>query len=214
MMPLCTTATRPVQSVCGWAFSSLGRPWVAHLVCPMPTVPSGGDTGSPGLAFYNEMLWVTYHSSHEGRAMIYLAQVKLSPPGDGKKPTDTDTVTVNFPGTLTQPAAPILPFRSGLEREDAELLAPHPAVNAGPEALLELPLLLIELLLPLTLKWAREMGVPLLQAIDLTQNYHLSFWDAMVIQSAAHFGCKRLLSEDLNAGQVYGNVRVVNPFAA
>ena len=52
----------------------------------------------------------------------------------------------------------------------------------------------------------------LLQAIDLSQTHQLSFWDAMVVQSAAHLGCKRLLSEDLSDGQVYGNVRVINPF--
>ena len=27
---------RPVQSRCGWAFSSVGRPWVAQRVWPMP----------------------------------------------------------------------------------------------------------------------------------------------------------------------------------
>ena len=53
----------------------------------------------------------------------------------------------------------------------------------------------------------------LLQAIDLSQAYHLSFWDAMIIHSAAHLGCKHLLSEDLSDGQVYGNVQVINPFA-
>ncbi len=36
MMPLWTSAIRPVQSAWGWAFSSLGRPWVAHRVWPMP----------------------------------------------------------------------------------------------------------------------------------------------------------------------------------
>ena len=36
MMPLCTTETRPALSRCGWAFSSVGPPWVAHRVCPMP----------------------------------------------------------------------------------------------------------------------------------------------------------------------------------
>ena len=40
MMPLCTTAIAPVQSTCGWAFSSLGLPCVAQRVCPMPTVPA------------------------------------------------------------------------------------------------------------------------------------------------------------------------------
>ncbi len=32
MMPLCTTAMRPLASVCGWALMSFGSPWVAHLV--------------------------------------------------------------------------------------------------------------------------------------------------------------------------------------
>ena len=32
MMPLCTTAMRPSQLVCGWALASLGRPWVAQRV--------------------------------------------------------------------------------------------------------------------------------------------------------------------------------------
>ena len=36
----------PVQSVCGWAFSSEGRPWVAHRVCPMPSGPSSGRSRS------------------------------------------------------------------------------------------------------------------------------------------------------------------------
>ena len=52
----------------------------------------------------------------------------------------------------------------------------------------------------------------MLQAINLQQAYSLSFWDAMVIQSAARFGCKRLISEDLSHGQTYGNVQIVNPF--
>jgi predicted nucleic acid-binding protein len=52
----------------------------------------------------------------------------------------------------------------------------------------------------------------LLQAIDLQQSYRLSFWDAMVVQSATLLGCKQLLSEDLNHGQVYGKVQVINPF--
>ena len=52
----------------------------------------------------------------------------------------------------------------------------------------------------------------LLQAIDLQQSYQLCFWDAMGVQSATHFGCRQLLSEDLNHGQVYGKVQVINPF--
>ena len=52
----------------------------------------------------------------------------------------------------------------------------------------------------------------LLQAIDLQQSYQLAFWDAQVIQSAASLSCKLLLSEDLNHGQRYGDVQVINPF--
>src|SRR3990170_1621453 len=40
MIPLWTTATRPV--LCGWAFVSEGRPWVAHRVCPTPQLPAIG----------------------------------------------------------------------------------------------------------------------------------------------------------------------------
>jgi hypothetical protein len=39
--------------------------------------PSGGDNSYPGLALHEGMLWVSYYSSHEGKAKIYLAKVKL-----------------------------------------------------------------------------------------------------------------------------------------
>ena len=39
MMPLWTTATRPRASVCGWALTSVGAPWVAQRVWPMPVLP-------------------------------------------------------------------------------------------------------------------------------------------------------------------------------
>ena len=52
----------------------------------------------------------------------------------------------------------------------------------------------------------------LLQAIELLQRYSLSFWDAMVLQSAARLKCTRLFSEDLGHGQIYGDVQVINPF--
>ena len=37
MMPLCTIATRSVAM--GWALRSVGTPWVAQRVWPMPIVP-------------------------------------------------------------------------------------------------------------------------------------------------------------------------------
>lgn len=40
-------------------------------------LPSGGDTSYPGLVFHDNLLWVSYYSSHEGKTSIYLAKVKL-----------------------------------------------------------------------------------------------------------------------------------------
>ena len=37
MMPLCTTDTSSVM--CGWALASIGLPWVAQRVWPMPVSP-------------------------------------------------------------------------------------------------------------------------------------------------------------------------------
>jgi predicted nucleic acid-binding protein len=51
------------------------------------------------------------------------------------------------------------------------------------------------------------------QAIGIRRRYAISFWDAMIIRSAAQLGCATLWSEDLNPGQVYEGVRVGNPFA-
>ena len=42
MMPLWTTAMRLAPSRWGWAFCSVGRPWVAQRVWPIPTVPDKG----------------------------------------------------------------------------------------------------------------------------------------------------------------------------
>jgi hypothetical protein len=41
------------------------------------TLPSGGDTSYPGLFWHDNILWVSYYSSHEERTSIYLAQVAV-----------------------------------------------------------------------------------------------------------------------------------------
>lgn len=59
----------------------------------------------------------------------------------------------------------------------------------------------------------QEMTVDVLRAaIASSRRFHLSYWDAAIIESARALGCKEVLSEDLNAGQNYDGVRVVNPF--
>jgi predicted nucleic acid-binding protein len=51
-------------------------------------------------------------------------------------------------------------------------------------------------------------------AIRFGQRHGLAFWDAMILTSAQAKGCPVVWSEDLNAGQDYGGVRVVNPLSA
>jgi hypothetical protein len=41
-------------------------------------LPSNGDSSYPGLILDKKELWVAYYSSHEGKAIVYLAQVPVS----------------------------------------------------------------------------------------------------------------------------------------
>jgi predicted nucleic acid-binding protein len=41
----------------------------------------------------------------------------------------------------------------------------------------------------------------------------IGFWDALIVATAARCGAARILSEDLNAGQMIAGVRIENPFA-
>jgi predicted nucleic acid-binding protein len=49
-------------------------------------------------------------------------------------------------------------------------------------------------------------------ALRTTERFQISYWDAAIIEAARALGCREVLSEDLNDGQDYGGVRVVNPF--
>jgi len=49
-------------------------------------------------------------------------------------------------------------------------------------------------------------------ALQLKERYQLSYWDAAIIAAALELGCQTVYSEDLNDGQVYAGVRVINPF--
>lgn len=59
----------------------------------------------------------------------------------------------------------------------------------------------------------RPGPVDVLAAIDISERARISFWDAMIVQSSIALGCDVLYSEDLNAGQRYDGVVVVDPFA-
>jgi predicted nucleic acid-binding protein len=52
----------------------------------------------------------------------------------------------------------------------------------------------------------------LLSAIALHVSLTISFWDAMILQSARRLGCGILWTEDLTHGQNYAGVIARNPF--
>ncbi len=43
-------------------------------------LPSGGDNSYCGLLWHDDLLYVSYYSSHQGKTGIYLAKVKFPPP--------------------------------------------------------------------------------------------------------------------------------------
>ena len=51
-------------------------------------------------------------------------------------------------------------------------------------------------------------------AFDLSFRFRISYWDAAIIAAAHELSSSIILSEDLNDGQDYGGVKVMNPFAA
>jgi predicted nucleic acid-binding protein len=52
----------------------------------------------------------------------------------------------------------------------------------------------------------------MMAALDARQRFQISYWDAAIIEASRAMGCSQVLSEDLNDGQDYGGVQVVNPF--
>jgi predicted nucleic acid-binding protein len=53
-----------------------------------------------------------------------------------------------------------------------------------------------------------------LKAVSYAQRYMIGYWDAALIAAAEAGGCQTLYTEDLNDGQKYGSVTVINPFKA
>ena len=51
-------------------------------------------------------------------------------------------------------------------------------------------------------------------AMATRHRFHISYWDAAILEAARSLGCDAVLSEDLSDGQDYGGLRVENPFRA
>lgn len=59
----------------------------------------------------------------------------------------------------------------------------------------------------------QQHTVPLMQAAFASRvRFRVSYWDAAIVEAARALGCDVVLSEDLQHGQNFDGVRVVDPF--
>jgi hypothetical protein len=54
------------------------------------TLPSGGDTSYPGLVVHDDLVWMSYYASHEGKSAIYLAKSRVPADEPEARPAKTD----------------------------------------------------------------------------------------------------------------------------
>lgn len=64
-------------------------------------------------------------------------------------------------------------------------------------------------------RWRVHSPLPddVIAAATWSTRHQLSFWDAMIIRSAAELRCDTLWTEDLSDGQMIEGVRLANPFS-
>jgi len=61
--------------------------------------------------------------------------------------------------------------------------------------------------------WCIEITpAEILSAFQIEDQSRIGFWDALIVASAIKCGASRILSEDLNPGQMIAGVRIENPF--
>ena len=79
----------------------------------------------------------------------------------------------------------------------------------------------LKLATPLLLEFLSEMGkishtdvdnALVCRAAEIQGIYGIQFYDAQIVAAAERLGCNRILTEDLNDGQVYCGITAVNPF--
>ena len=80
----------------------------------------------------------------------------------------------------------------------------------------------LKLATPLLLEFLSEMGrIPhtdvdnalVCRAAEIQGIYGIQFYDAQIVAAAERLGCSRILTEDLNDGQMYCGITAVNPFS-
>jgi predicted nucleic acid-binding protein len=50
-------------------------------------------------------------------------------------------------------------------------------------------------------------------ATDIAKDHEFGIWEAVVLATASHAGCRLLLSENVQDGFTWGGVTIINPFA-
>jgi predicted nucleic acid-binding protein len=51
------------------------------------------------------------------------------------------------------------------------------------------------------------------RVFQIEDEVRINFWDAMIIAAAIKSGASRILSENLNPGQIIAGIQIENPFA-
>jgi predicted nucleic acid-binding protein len=64
------------------------------------------------------------------------------------------------------------------------------------------------------LVWRVELNGPetILLASEIEERYNLSFWDSMIVAAARNAEAEKILTEDLNPGQIVEGILIENPF--
>ena len=57
-----------------------------------------------------------------------------------------------------------------------------------------------------------EDATMVIRALDIKSRWTVSYWDALILAAAERAECTVLYSEDLSHKQLYGDIRVLNPF--
>ncbi len=63
-----------------------------------------------------------------------------------------------------------------------------------------------------TFEVVRQSPEMIRRALEIMQSYKIGFWDSCIISNAEFADCSIIYSEDLNEGQYYSGIKIVNPF--
>jgi predicted nucleic acid-binding protein len=55
-------------------------------------------------------------------------------------------------------------------------------------------------------------SLSVIRASEIEEQYHISFWDALIVVAAHSAKVDKILTEDLNPGQIIEGIRIENPF--